>query len=88
MASELPYTPAMVEQVNALLDQANGYVGNPEVWIRHAAKLGIAFVDRSRSTFLIDQAVYEGVCFRLQRERRIRPPHRTIDASTWRSLTL
>ncbi len=54
-------TPDMIERLNTLLDQANGFVGNPEAFARRALELGIGFIPTARRMFLIDQAVHEGV---------------------------
>lgn len=88
MADATPCTPELADLIGELLQDVVGSGAAPPVqtFLAMAQRRDIAIVQRSRSTFLIDQSVYEGVCFRLQRERRIRPPHRIINADTWRGL--
>ncbi len=91
MAEAAPWTDEFAGKVGELLRDIVDLVEHREFTVRQmlemAAHHNIVLIDASRTTLLIDTRVYEGVCFRLQRERRIRPPHRTIDASIWRGLT-
>ena len=79
-------TPDMVERLNKLLDQANGFVGAPEAFARRALELGIGLIPTARRMFLIDQVVHEGVLWRLDRLRRQHPPKRVIPATVWKGL--
>lgn len=47
---------------------------------------GLALVDATRTTFLIDQRVHEGVLWRLDRLRRRHPDHHIVNPETWRAL--
>lgn len=47
---------------------------------------GLALVDATRTTFLIDQRVHEGVLWRLDRLRRQHPPRLIVSATVWRGL--
>ena len=51
-----------------------------------AHKHGVGLVDTSRSTFLVDARVHEGVLFRLARLRRQQPPRLVVKPETWRGL--
>lgn len=86
MSATAAYTDELVAKFDlALADTvAAGPDGDPlAIFEAH----GVGLVDLARRTFLIDRDVYESVCFRLQHERRQRPPHLIVDHATWRSLT-
>lgn len=85
-------TPDLAERLRNLLDQVfeNAEVFAPPAPAQFADvahEHGVGLVDLSRSTFLVDTRVHEGVLFRLARLRRQQPPRLIVKPETWRGLT-
>lgn len=85
----LPFTNELLARVTDAIaacrrDHGNHIQTNKLVAALLADSVGL--VDTSRTTFLVDVRVHEGVLFRLDRLRRQHPPHFVVKAETWRGL--
>ncbi len=81
--------PEFAQKVNDLLrDHSPLTDGLPDAQVvaRALHKKGITLIDATRSTFLVDARVHEGVLFRLARHRRQNPPRVIISPEVWKGL--
>lgn len=81
--------PEFAQKVNDLLRDYSPQTDDlpdAQVVARALHKKGITLIDATRSTFLVDVRVHEGVLFRLALFRRQNPPRRIVKAETWKGL--
>lgn len=85
----LPYSDELLMRVTDAIASCRRDHGNHIQTNKLAAALlagNVGLVDTSRTTFLVDARVHEGVLFRLHLQRQQNQPHRIVQAETWKGL--